>query len=162
MQRMFQTERIQHQQPAMAIAIHAILVLAYAQEAALLQIEDGGAFGQTPDEIEHSNHVFIGASRDGVLFGLLSLTEDDETAQTRIALLVVHPEHQRQGIARALLMHTLGESPGGVFSVVAAASNAPALALYQGLGFVAYRRGSMGSGALEVFKLRVRASQRSR
>jgi len=155
---MLQTERLDHKDQAVATSIHRILALAYAQEAQLLQIQNGGEFERTPEEMRESDQVFIGASRGGVLLGLVSLGQDEEPNQICISVLVVHPEHQRQGIARALLVYTLAQSEGAVFSVVAATSNLPAQALYRSLGFVEYRRGTMGANALEVVKLRARSN----
>ena len=53
----------------------------------------------------------------------------------------MHPDHQRQGIARRLMRDALQRGAGLMFSVVTGAANRPALALYQGLGFVPYRQG---------------------
>ena len=41
-----------------------------------------------------------------------------------------------------------------VYAVATGAENAPALALYRELGFVAYRQGSIGVGQLALVKLR--------
>jgi ribosomal protein S18 acetylase RimI-like enzyme len=151
---MIRTESIDHRDPEVAGRIHAILGLAHAQEAALLQLERFEAFDQTPVTISSSDQVFMGASRDGLLLGVLSLGPDDDPGQICISVLVVHPEHQRQGLARALLLDILDRYPDSVFSVVAAEGNQGAIALYQGLGFTAYRRGRLGASELAVVKLR--------
>jgi ribosomal protein S18 acetylase RimI-like enzyme len=67
---------------------------------------------------------------------------------------VVHPDHQRRGIARRLLRDALQRGAGLVFSVVAGATNQPALALYRSLGFVTYREGMLGETGIAVVKLR--------
>ena len=41
-------------------------------------------------------------------------------------------------------------------AVATAQANTPAVLLYQGLGFVAYRRGTVGTDALPIVKLRYR------
>jgi hypothetical protein len=48
-----------------------------------------------------------------------------------------------------------------VFSVTTAAKNGPALALYHGLGFSEYRRGTLGPEAIEMVKLRTTRSNPS-
>lgn len=155
---MLHTEPLQHQDAAVAQRMHAVLVLAHEQEAALLQASRGGEQAQSPEEIQRSAGIYIGALRGGQLLGWVGLGADDEPRQINVAALVVHPLHQRQGIARALMQHVLRQADGVVLSVVAAARNLPALALYQQLGFAEYRRGSLGDEALEVIKLRTRSS----
>ncbi|MDL2338849.1 MAG: GNAT family N-acetyltransferase, partial [Pseudomonadota bacterium] len=107
--------------------------------------------------IQESAHHYIGARRGDQLLGWLSLVPDDEPLQIAVAMLVVHPDHQRQGIGRSLVLHALRQAAGEVFSVTTAAGNVPALALYRELGFIEYRRGTLGPAALEVVKLRMRS-----
>ncbi|MBC7483311.1 MAG: GNAT family N-acetyltransferase, partial [Rhizobacter sp.] len=120
---MIQTERLDHSDSKVAENILGLLVLAHAQEAELLQVADAPAFEQTLQGIRESARVFIGANRAGVLLGVVALAPDDEAGQISIAVLVVHPDHQRQGIARALLHYTLCQAANTIFSVVAAESN---------------------------------------
>ncbi|MDQ2056015.1 N-acetyltransferase [Halobellus sp. H-GB7] len=62
------------------------------------------------------------------------LVIDGEDAH--IAELVVHPEHRREGHARALLEAAIGRSaPGTRVTLVVAADNDPARSLYESLGF---------------------------
>jgi len=151
---MIQTERLDHSDSKVAENILGLLVLAHAQEAELLQVADAPAFEQTLQGIRESARVFIGANRAGVLLGVVALAPDDEAGQISIAVLVVHPDHQRQGIARALLHYTLCQAANTIFSVVAAESNQAAMALYRGLGFIEYRRGTLGAAAIAVVKLK--------
>ena len=149
---MIQTEHLDHFDPKVAESIVGLLALAHAQEAELLQAANPLAFGETLQGIQDSARIFIGANRAGVLLGVVALAQDDEPGQVSIAVLVVHPGHQRQGIARALLRYTLCQAAETIFSVVAAAGNHAAMALYRGLGFIEYRRGTMG--AIAVVKLK--------
>jgi ribosomal protein S18 acetylase RimI-like enzyme len=71
-----------------------------------------------------------------------------------IASLVVHPSHQRQGIARLLLTEALKRYEDYVVTVSTGAKNLPAVRLYQDLGFVEYARCTVGPEALELVKLR--------
>jgi ribosomal protein S18 acetylase RimI-like enzyme len=92
------------------------------------------------------------------LLGALSLGPDDEPDQINIGSLVVHPQHQRQGIGRSLLAAALRQGEGKVFSVSTGARNTPALNLYREFGFVVYRHGTIGPEALELVKLRASAA----
>jgi ribosomal protein S18 acetylase RimI-like enzyme len=147
-------EILSHRQPAVAAQIHAVLMLAYAQEAALLGIKNFPPLEQTARDIEASDEFFLGCFNDQELHGVVSVRPDDEPGQINIASLVVHPAHQRRGVARVLLTSALQRAAGAVFSVSTAAKNAPALALYQQFGFEAYRWGTIGDEGLALVKLR--------
>ena len=151
---MMHIEPLAHHEPAVAQQIHAVLLLAHAQEARLLQVSDFVPMARRPEDIQASGDYFLGALRGDTLLGCLGLGPDDEPGQISIAALVVHPAHQRQGVASALMAEALRRGAGMVLSVATAAKNAPALALYRGLGFVDYRRGTLGPEALEIVKLR--------
>jgi ribosomal protein S18 acetylase RimI-like enzyme len=143
---------LDHRDAGVAQRLRAVLVLAHAQEAQLLGVPQSALDGSSAADIQASDLFYLGALRDGELLGALVLGADDEPDQLRITTLVVHPAHQRQGIARRLVQDLLQRGGGLVFSVQAAEHNAPALALYHGLGFVEYRRGTIG--ALPLVKLR--------
>lgn len=147
-------EPLDHREPAVAGRIHAVLLLAHAQEARLLQVEHFLPMQRTPEDLQASDEYFIAALRGDELLGCLSLGPDDEPGQISLASLVVHPAHQRQGIARALVAEALRRSAGFGICVTTGAKNEPALALYRSFGFAEYRRGTLGAEALEVVKLR--------
>jgi ribosomal protein S18 acetylase RimI-like enzyme len=151
-------EILSHRQPAVATQIHAVLMLAYAQEAVLLGVKNLPPLEQTAADIQASDEFFLGSFQDQELRGVISVRPDDEQGQINIASLVVHPAHQRQGVARALLTDALQRAEAATFSVSTAAKNAPALALYQQFGFEAYRwgalQGTAGEEALALVKLR--------
>ncbi len=139
---------------AVASQIHAVMLLAHAQEAVLLQRIGSAPMAGTALEVQAGQEFHLGAFCDEKLVGSVSLGPDDEAGQISVANLVVHPQHQRQGIARALMLEALRRGEGAVFSVSAVAANGPALALYRGLGFVVYREGVMGADEQPVVKLR--------
>ena len=153
---------LDHRQHAVAEQIHAVLRLAYAQEAALLQVQHFAPLDTTVDEVQRSAEFHLGAWSGNALVGVVSVGPDDEPDQLCIGMLVVHPSAQRQGIARALLQDVLRRGAGMVFSVATGAANAPALALYGKLGFVAYRHGSMGDEQTALVKLRRTAASPQR
>ncbi|MDP1900618.1 MAG: GNAT family N-acetyltransferase [Rubrivivax sp.] len=147
-------ERLNHRDPVVARRIHLVLGLAHAQEAELLQVRHFTPLERSAADIQASTDDHLGALRGDQLLGVVALGPDDEPGQLSVATLVVHPAHQRQGVARALLTHVLQAAPDTVFAVATGARNAPALALYRSLGFVEYRRGSIGPEALPLVKLR--------
>jgi ribosomal protein S18 acetylase RimI-like enzyme len=151
---MMHIEPLAHRELAVAQKIHAVLLLAHAQEAQLLQVTDFVPMARTPEDLQASEDYFLGAFLGETLLGCLGLGPDDEPGQISIASLVVHPAHQRQGIARALMAEALRRAAGMVLSVATGAKNTPALALYRSLGFAEYRRGTLGAEAIEIVKLR--------
>lgn len=149
---------LSHADAAVAAQIHAVLRPAYAQEAALL---NGGPdfppLARTVADVQASADTHLGAWVGDELAGVLSVGDDDEPGQRCIGMLVVHPRHQRQGIARALMQAQLQREAMHAHAVSTGARNAPALALYTGLGFTVYRTGALGG--LPMVKLRRPASQ---
>jgi ribosomal protein S18 acetylase RimI-like enzyme len=145
---------ISPREPATALRVHSLLALAHAQEAKLIHASQAQPLDVTPQSIQGSPDHFLGAFVGAELVGALSVGVDDEPAQILIKLLVVHPEHQRQGLARALMQAALSRGGGAAFAVVTTAANAPALALYESLGFAVYRAGTLGPAALTMVKLR--------
>ncbi|MEO8056879.1 MAG: GNAT family N-acetyltransferase [Burkholderiales bacterium] len=152
---MMRIEPIDQRELPVAQAIHAVLLLAHAQEARLLGVKEFVPMAQVPEDLQGGPALFLGALRGGELLACVSLVPDaDEPGQVAIGALVVHPAEQRQGLARALVNEALRRCAGQVVSVTTGALNLPALALYQELGFAEYRRGTLGVEAIEVVKLR--------
>jgi ribosomal protein S18 acetylase RimI-like enzyme len=151
----WEIERLDHRDVGVAQEIHAVLGLAYAQEAELLQLVNSTEVEQDAEAIMQSELSYSGARQHGSLLGWISLGPDDEPQQYSIAMLVVRPEQQRRGIALALLREAMQQAEGSSLSVVCACANRPAMALYQRLGFSPYRRGMMGKAAIEVVKLKI-------
>lgn len=153
-------ETLDHRDPAVARAIAAVTAPAQAQEAAWLglpplprdQVVRTEAAQQATIQARHDVH--IGASEGAGLLGVIGIGPDEEPGQLCITTLVVHPQAQRRGIARALAHHALERGQGLVFVVSAAAGNRAALALYQGLGFVPYRHGTLQPQGIAMLRLR--------
>lgn len=146
--------RLNHRDPAVAQQIHAIRQLAYAQEALLLQVEHFPPLDVTAEEIRQSQDSYLGAISDGILVGVVS-TETPEPGHRLISSLIVHPDHQRKGIARALLIEVLRDESPRVFTVSTGARNQPALALYRSLGFEEHRFSTVGPEKLQIVTLRL-------
>lgn len=145
---------LDHADAAVAQQILAVHALGYAQEAALLQVERPAPLAETVEDIRAGTARYLGAMLQDSIAGILAFEPDEEPGQVLVTSLVVHPAHQRKGIARALLTQLFRMAPKTVFSVCVTAANAPALALYRSLGFVAYRSGTIGPAAIALLKLR--------
>ncbi len=151
---------IDHRDPATAARLHALLRLAQAQEAGQLGRLDASAAPPSAEDIRSGIAYYLGAFDGERLVGAASLAPDDEPGQISIALLCVAPTHQRHGIGRSLVAEALRRGESMAFCVSAAADNTAALALYRGLGFVAYREGTLGPDQLAMLKLRRAAGGR--
>ncbi len=145
---------LDHRDIAVAEQVRAVHVLAYAQEALLLKVKDFPPLRRTAEDIQSCAECYLGALLDGKIVGALSVALDEEPGQVLITSLVVHPDHQRKGIARALMRELFRIGIQDVFAVSTAAANTPAIALYRGLGFTEYRFGTIGPQALPLVKLR--------
>ena len=154
----FDIQRLQTSDVSIAQAVQTIFASAYVQEAAEIRAAlTESPHGRSLDEIMSGVELYFGAHDHGELVGVLTVGPDAEAGQIAITALVVSPQHQRQGVGRALVRQALDSGAGMVFSVIASTNNRPARALYQSLGFVEYRQGSMGEAQLPMVKLRRRA-----
>jgi ribosomal protein S18 acetylase RimI-like enzyme len=128
-----------------------VWVPAYTQEAALLGVQHLPPLLKTVVDIQQSPDIFYGAWLGSQLLGVLSLGPDEQpepgTQALCINCLVVHPSHQRKGIARLLLRTVLHQAPNAIFVVNTAAANVPAMALYSRFGFAVVRRGLVCLGS---------------
>jgi ribosomal protein S18 acetylase RimI-like enzyme len=145
---------LDHKDPGVARQIHAVLVPAYAQEAALLRTGSFPPLDRTVEDVQSEEGRYLGAVEADVIVGALHYEPDEEPGQMLISTLVVHPKHQRQGIASALITEVLRMEHQEVFAVSTGAKNIPAVGLYRGFGFKEYRFGTIGPDALPLVKLR--------
>ena len=154
---MIRVAPIDHRNPQVAREMHAILSLAYAQEALLMNAERFADHDETIEEIQASDEFCLGAYRENVLVGFLTIGRDEEPDQISLSTLVVHPAHQRRGVGQVLVHEAVRRSQGMTLSVSTGASNTPALSLYKRFGFHEYRFGTIGPKNLALVKLRNRA-----
>lgn len=145
---------VDHRTRNMARQLHAVQMLAYAQEAALLGVDRFPPLEQTVEDLTGSTDEFVGAFVDDVLVGAVAVGRDDEGPGETITSLVVHPAHQRRGIGRSLLRAVIARGRASGMTVQTAAGNMPALALYGQFGFRVYRRWFVGREPIELVKLR--------
>jgi ribosomal protein S18 acetylase RimI-like enzyme len=129
------------------------MALATAHEARLLHGDGHPPLVLSARDIATSEDFHLAAVRDGRVLGVLCIGRDEDPQRLCISKLVVHPEMHRQGIARLLVQDALARGRGMAFAVSVAAANAPALGLYESLGFVVSRRGVIGTSELSLLRL---------
>ncbi|MFC6150080.1 MULTISPECIES: GNAT family N-acetyltransferase [Mumia] len=129
----------------LAAALLAVQRAAYAVEAELIGFPDLPMLHETLDELMASDEEFLGAYEDDVLVGAVSwIRLDDGTVD--IYRLIVHPDAHRRGIGSSLLEVLAVIEPTHRTIVSTGSVNAPALALYAGLGFVVVGVREVGPG----------------
>ena len=75
---------IEHRERATARAIHAVQMVAYAQEAALLGVTYFPPLEETPEDIMAADATFLGAQVGDALAGALSIEAPDGPAGERL------------------------------------------------------------------------------
>jgi ribosomal protein S18 acetylase RimI-like enzyme len=119
---------------SIAAQIHAVTQAAYTLEAERIGCADFPPLRESLNELRQSTDGFLVFQQNGVIVGVLSF--DRGTDSVVIRRLVVSPTHLRQGIATALLADLERRlSPIARLSVSTAQTNAPAVSLYQRLGY---------------------------
>ncbi|CAL9480988.1 hypothetical protein SUDANB95_03017 [Actinosynnema sp. ALI-1.44] len=116
---------------ATARAVHRIGLRAYAVEAALIGSDAIPALHETLADVRALPLRWLGAHVDGVLAGFVAWTRQDGVVD--VDRLCVDPASFRRGLARRLVGAVL--DPGDPVTVSTGADNAPAVALYEGMGF---------------------------
>jgi ribosomal protein S18 acetylase RimI-like enzyme len=135
--------------------IHALQIAAYTQEAALLEVEHFPPLERGVGDVLASDEIFLGAVKNEELIGCIAY--EIQPDGWLISSLVVSPQHQRLGIARALLKAVLELARGHQLEVATGAKNTPALALYRSVGFLEYNRFVIAKDNLEIVQLRLEA-----
>ncbi|KIF00840.1 hypothetical protein PL81_38890 [Streptomyces sp. RSD-27] len=123
---------------ATAATVHRIGLAAYAVEAELIGFDGIPALGEGLEEMRGRALGWLGAvGPDGDIEGFLAWEETAAGGPVGIDRLCVDPARFRRGVASRLLRHALEEVfPGRAVEVATGADNAPAVALYERLGFV--------------------------
>ena len=127
--------RIDNTNPDMAAHILRVQIPAYRVEARLMNFDGIPPLQDTLESIQASDETFLGYfAADDELCGFLSF-EEEQNGYT-ICRLVVHPDHFRKGIGKALLYHFMSEvGKSQKVAVSTGATNEPALNLYKRFGF---------------------------
>ncbi|MGW0365952.1 GNAT family N-acetyltransferase [Streptomyces sp. NPDC002990] len=126
---------------ATASAVHRIGRSAYAVEAELIGFDGIPALRESLARMRARPLSWLGAvAEDGEIAGFLAWEEAEEEAAdgvVSIDRLCVDPSWFRRGIASLLVRHALTECfPGRTVEVTTGAANAPAVSLYERLGFL--------------------------
>lgn len=121
---------INQNESEVAKAIWHIMQLSYAQEATLIDATDFPPLGRTSLSIESDLGIYFGAFINNILSGVLHIEK------LHINSLVVHPEFQRQGVARKLIVNLSKLYKGKLVTVSTAQKNVPATSLYTRCGFI--------------------------
>ena len=133
--------------------LHAVWIDAYTQEAALLGARDFPPLRRaSSDLLEHGESAFL-ATLDSQLAGAVVLHQLPEAPCVQINALVVAPNLQRRGVARALVEAVIHRYPGLALEVSTGVANTPALALYRQFGFFETGRHVVGPESLEIVTL---------
>ncbi len=122
----------------------------YAVEAELIGSLDIPPLKDTQDTLRRCGETFCGYLAEGRLVGAISYKRGDGVLD--IHRLVVHPDHFRKGIARALVEH-IEEIAGSADRIIVStgAKNTPAKRLYRGLGFEETREAEVAPGLRLTF-----------
>jgi ribosomal protein S18 acetylase RimI-like enzyme len=151
-----------HRSLEIARAIHGVQMLAYAQEAALLGVPSLPPQQSTVEQLQASEESFTAAYLSSTLVGAVGVIDKPDGSMLVINSLVVHPAHQRAGVATRLLLHVLAASDAASARVSTGAGNEPALALYRKHGFVEYKRWFVGPERLELAALKLERASAAR
>lgn len=113
--------------------IYELQQASYKIEAGLIGFEKLPPLLESPDDIRHSEEIFIGYYSNEKLAGLISYKLINGTLD--IHKLAVHPDYFKRGIAKQLLARV--ESIQGIKDVIVCTGfkNTPAVGLYSKLGF---------------------------
>ncbi|WP_158841612.1 GNAT family N-acetyltransferase [Saccharothrix deserti] len=114
-----------------AEAVHRIALQSYAVEAELIGTTTIPPLHESVDDVRRLPLRWLGGYVDGDLVAFVGYAKVDGVLD--IDRLCVAPSHFRLGFARRLVEQVLAE--GGPAIVSTGAANAPAIALYEGLGF---------------------------
>lgn len=128
-------------EPVVADRIVEIQQAAYAVEAELIGFDGIPPLTETAAQVAGSDLRWRGAADDGQLAGVIAWSVHG--AVLDIERLAVDPAFSRRGHGRALLRSL----PSDTEAIVSTGrDNAPALALYRSLGFVAFGETEIAAG----------------
>lgn len=126
-------EEIDCRASGVAEQVHAVRQCAYAQEAALLGVEDFPPLRIGVRELGESGSRHFVVRRVGQIVAVLEL--GSEPGGLCINSLVVFPEEQGQGLGGALLRAAIAAAAGGPLEVQTGLRNERAISLYRKHGF---------------------------
>jgi ribosomal protein S18 acetylase RimI-like enzyme len=150
-----------HTQEAIATAIHAIQIRAYAQEALLLGLTDFPPLKQRVGNVLTSNSDFLVAEWGGQLVGAIEVESVSGKPESSLSSVVVDPPFQRRGVAEQMLKDVLHRYAHRTITVQTAILNTPALKLYSKFGFIECKRWLEVPQMLAMVKLKREVQKQS-
>lgn len=141
------------QDATLAAELHALQLIAYAQEAQLLDVAHFPPLMRSLDDLQQSAEIYIGAYLGKQLVGAIGTESSAGSDCLCITSLVVSPKFQRRGIATQLLASIIASHLDKPLQVETAGANYPALSLYQRYGFIEARRWCDKKVAIELIEL---------
>tara|TARA_Y100001949_G_C15970422_1_gene323568 strand:+ start:894 stop:1340 length:447 start_codon:yes stop_codon:yes gene_type:complete len=142
-------KRLQNQQEDIAVEIRNVFQLSYAVEARLLDADDFPPLKRPLESFVESNEEFYGYYVSAELAGVIAIDFTDRGIH--INSLVVKPAYFRRGIGRQLIEFIFEQHQVPFHSVATGAKNAPAIALYEKLGFKVVKEWDTDFGIRKVF-----------
>lgn len=124
---------VDHRNADIAAELVALQRRAYAVEAELIGYDLIPPLVESAEELMQSPLTVWAVMEQGVVVGLLGFTEEDGAVD--IDRIAIDPAHFRRGHARLLLTRLHKLHPGCDVVVSTGAANAPAIALYESLGY---------------------------
>ena len=131
----FEIVELEHREREVSSNILSVLFEAYSIEAQLIGVNDFPPLDRSSADIALSSSRFFGAFADGGLRGVLEVEDVHESDYSLgVSSLCVVPDYARQGLGRGLIEFAVSLAKGPV-TVSTASANAPAIALYEKMGF---------------------------
>lgn len=138
-------ERLDLCDPSVADRVLEIQRAAYSVEAALIGFDRIPPLHESLDDLVEAPLEWLGVVERNVIVAAIAITGSGRRCD--IDRLVVDPEHHRRGLGRRLVEAVLHHE---LVTVSTGEGNAPAIALYESLGFIRTGRIEVGPGVWTV------------
>ena len=141
-------ESLDHRDPSVAEEIYFVFQRSYPIEAGLIGVSEFPPLKRTATEIGSSRTCFGGFKINGRLAAVVEYTLQD--SRLAIDSLVVDPGFFRQGLGEKLMLSVMDSESWDHAEVETATANAPAIRLYEKIGFVATETWMTGTGIEKI------------
>lgn len=141
---------LDHRDADVAARLCALQKASYAVESAIIRYDIPLMF-ESPGDLARASETFLGYPDGASLAGALAY--ETWPHEIEICRLMVHPDHFRRGVGTRLIEEVVGKARGLPVRVSTGADNAPAIRLYERLGFAISLRRTLPDG-LRLVELR--------
>jgi nucleoside-diphosphate-sugar epimerase/GNAT superfamily N-acetyltransferase len=141
-------KRLNNKDPEITHKMRTVFQASYAIEAKILQADDFPPLKRTLEEYKNTDTLFYGFWQMLNLAAVIEIKHLESSIH--IQSLVVDPGYFRQGIAAQLLDYVLINNSTPLFTVETGSANAPAIKLYEKLGFKEVRHYLAGQGIKKI------------